>query len=291
MKEFKGRTAIVTGAGSGIGSGIALALARAGMNVAVADIQRDAAKAICSQIEADGGKAIPIAVDVSDAASVEAAAQQAEAAFGRIHVAVNNAGVAMHGTPLEKISLEDWNWVIGVNVYGVIHGIRSLVPRIRRHGEGGHVVNTASIGGLQVHPGWNTGAYSMTKYAVVALSEALEQELEGSGIGVSVFCPSAVRTNLFESAKNRPQRMGGAFVREQQHFLKEATAEGLTPIEAGERVLRGIEDGEFFILSHTEPRPRVEKRHARIMSAFDRAAEVTAARDGRDRLAINGGRG
>lgn len=278
MKELKGRTAIVTGAGSGIGSGIARALAHAGMNVAVADIQREAALAVCSRIQADGGKAIPIVVDVSDAESVEAAAEQAEAAFDRIHLAVNNAGVAMHGTPLEQIPLEDWNWVIGVNVYGVIHGIRSFVPRIRRHGEGGHVVNTASIGGLQVNADWHTGAYSMTKYAVVALSEALEQELRGSSIGVSVFCPSAVRTNLFESAKNRPQRMGGAFVRTQQHFLKEATAEGLTPAEAGERVLRGVVDGEFFILSHTEPRPRVERRHARIMSAFDRAAEAAATR-------------
>jgi NAD(P)-dependent dehydrogenase (short-subunit alcohol dehydrogenase family) len=276
MKQFAGRTAIVTGAGSGIGSGIARALARAGMQVAVADIQRDNAQATCGLIEADGGKAIAIAVDVSDAASVEAAADQAEAAFGPIHVAVNNAGVAMHGTPLEKISLEDWNWVIGVNVYGVIHGIRSFVPRIRRHGQGGHVVNTASIGGLQVNPDWHTGAYSMTKYAVVALSEALEQELQGTGIGVSVFCPAAVRSNLFESAKNRPERMGGAFVREQQHFLKEATAEGLTPIEAGERVLRGIEDGEFLILSHAEPRPWVEKRHERIMAAFDRAEEIAA---------------
>src|SRR3990172_7023594 len=249
MKEFKGRTAIVTGAGSGIGSGIALALARAGMNVAVADIQREAAKAICGQIEADGGKAIPIAVDVSDAASVEAAARQAEAAFGRIHVAVNNAGVAMHRTPLENISLEDWNWVIGVNVYGVIHGIRSLVPRIRRHGEGGHGVNAASIGGLQVHPGWNTGAYSMTKYAVVALSEALEQELSGSGIGVSVLCPAAVRTAIYDSARNRPARLGGPFRREQQHFLKDTIADGLTPLQVGERVLRAIRDDEFFVFT------------------------------------------
>ena len=274
MKQLKGRTAIVTGAGSGIGSGIARALARAGMSVAVADIQRDAAQAVCAQIEADGGKAIPIMVDVSDAASVEAAADQVEAAFGRIHVAVNNAGVAMHGTPLEKISLADWDWVIGVNMYGVIHGIRSFVPRIRRHGEGGHIVNTASIGGLKVNPGWLGGAYSMTKYAVVALSEALEHELEGSGIGVSVFCPAAVRTNLSESAKNRPERMGGAFVREQQHFLKDATAEGLTPIEAGEWVRRGVEEGDFYILSHTDQRPSVEKRHDRILSAFDRAGQL-----------------
>src|SRR6185295_7152791 len=111
---------------------------------------------------------------------------------------------------------------------------------------------------LQVFPGWNTGAYSMTKYAVVALSEALEQELAGSGIGVSVLCPAAVRTSLHESAKNRPARMGGPFVRPQQHFLKEATADGLTPLQVGERVVRAIRDGEFFVLTQSTRRESVE---------------------------------
>ena len=273
-QDLNGKTAIVTGAASGIGSGIAQTLARAGMNVALLDIQERGLDDLRLQIESSGGKAIALAADVSDAASLAAAAQRAEDAFGHIHVAVNNAGVAMHGTPLEEIDLGDWNWVIGVNIYGVIHGIRTFVPKIRKHGEGGHIVNTASIGGLQVHPGWNTGAYSMTKYAVVALSEALEQELRGSNIGVSVLCPAAVKTGLYDSARNRPARMGGPFERKQQHFLKEATAAGLTPLAVGERVLQAIRRDEFFVFTHSEPRQAIEDRHHRIMQAFDRIAEI-----------------
>ena len=274
MKDLKAKTAVVTGAASGIGSGIAQTLARAGMNVALLDIQESALGELRLQIESSGGKAIALAADVSDADSLAAAAQRAEDAFGPIHVAVNNAGVAMHGTPLEEIGLGDWNWVIGVNIYGVIHGIRTFVPMIRKHGEGGHIVNTASIGGLQVHPGWNTGAYSMTKYAVVALSEALEQELAGSGIGVSVLCPASVRTAIYDSAKNRPARLGGPFRREQQHFLKDVIADGLAPEQVGERVLRAIRDDEFFVFTHAEPRQLIEARHRRIMDAFDRIAEI-----------------
>jgi len=274
LKDFHGKTAVVTGAASGIGSGIARSLAGAGMNVALLDIQERALDELRRQIESSGGRAIALFADVSDAGSLAAAAQRAEDAFGRIHVAVNNAGVAMHGTPLEEIELQDWNWVIGVNIYGVIHGIRTFVPMIRKHGEGGHVVNTASIGGLQMRPGWNTGAYSMTKYAVVALSEALEQELAGSGIGVSVLCPASVRTAIYDSARNRPVRLGGPFRREQQHFLKDVIADGLAPEQVGERLLRAIRDDEFFVLTHAEPRQSIEARHRRIMDAFDRIAEI-----------------
>jgi NAD(P)-dependent dehydrogenase (short-subunit alcohol dehydrogenase family) len=278
VKDLKGRTAVVTGAASGIGMGIAQSFARAGMNVALLDIQEHALDEVRRQIESAGGRAITLVADVSDAASLAAAARRAEEAFGKIHVAVNNAGVAMHGTPLEEMELQDWNWVIGVNIYGVIHGIRTFVPLIRKHGEGGHVVNTASIGGLQMRPGWNTGAYSMTKYAVVALSEALEQELTGSGIGVSVLCPAAVRTAIYDSAKNRPARLGGPFERSQQHFLKDTIADGLAPIEVGERLLRAIQDEEFFVFTHSEPRAWIEARHRRILDAFDRIAEIEESR-------------
>lgn len=248
------------------------------MNVALLDIQGPALEQVRRQIEEEGGKALAIAADVSDAESLAAAARQAEAAFGNIHVAVNNAGVAMHGTPLADMALEDWHWVIGVNVYGVIHGIRTFVPMIRKHGEGGHIVNTASIGGLQMRPGWNTGAYSMTKYAVVALSEALEQELEGSGIGVSVLCPAAVRTSIYDSAKNRPARLGGPFERRQHAFLKDTIADGLAPIEVGERLLGAMRDGEFFVFTHSEPRRWIEDRHSRILAAFERIAEIEEER-------------
>jgi NAD(P)-dependent dehydrogenase (short-subunit alcohol dehydrogenase family) len=272
MDDLRGKTAFVTGAGSGIGLGIARQLARAGASVAVADIRRDAAEAAAAEIVAAGGRAIPLALDVSDRAEVERAADTAERALGPIHIAVNNAGVAMHGVPLEKIAAADWDWVIGVNIYGVIHGIQTFVPLMRAHGEGGHIVNTASIGGLQVNPNFLTGAYSMTKYAVVALSEALEQELAGSGIGVSVICPAAVNTSIHLSERSRPERLGGPTVRPENHFMGDIIKDGWVPEAVGERVVHAILGNEFFILTHTEPRDWIEKRHRRIREAFDRAA-------------------
>ncbi len=272
MDDLKGRTAFVTGAGSGIGLGIARQLARAGMGVAVADIRKDAADAAAADIVVGGGRAIPLQVDVSDRESVEHGAQTAERALGKVHIAVNNAGVAMHGVPLESIGASDWDWVIGVNIYGVIHGIQTFVPMIRAHGEGGHIVNTASIGGLQINPNFHTGAYSMTKYAVVALSEALEQELQGSGIGVSVLCPAAVDTAIHLSERSRPDRLGGPTVRVENHFMGDIIKDGWPPDPVGERVVQAILGNEFFVFTHTEPRDWVEKRHRRIQDAFDRAA-------------------
>jgi NAD(P)-dependent dehydrogenase (short-subunit alcohol dehydrogenase family) len=271
MQDLKGKTAIVTGAASGIGSGIAKALAGAGMNLVLADIQQDALTAIRRDVEALGAKAIDVVVDVSDAASVAAAGRAAEQAFGKLHVAVNNAGVAMHGTRVEDVSADEWNWVIGVNVLGVINGIRNFVPLIRRHGEGGHVVNTASISGFFIRRGRNQGAYSMTKYAVVALSEALEQEVDDAGIGVSVLCPGAVDTHIFASAATRPERFGGPYARPQQEALRGGMGRALSPNTVGQRVLQAIQNNEFYVLTHAGERDAVKARHARIEAAFDRA--------------------
>jgi len=271
MQDLKGKTAIVTGAASGIGSGIARALAGAGMNLVLADIQQGPLTTVRREIEALGVKAIDVVVDVSDAASVAAAARAAEQAFGKLHVAVNNAGVAMHGTPIEDVGVDEWNWVMGVNVVGVINGIRNFVPLIRRHGEGGHVVNTASISGFFVRRGRNQGAYSMTKYAVVALSEALEQEVEDAGIGVSVLCPGAVDTRIFTSAATRPERFGGPYARPQQEALRGAMGSSLQPDAVGQRVLQAIQQNEFYVLTHAGEREAVKARHARIEAAFDRA--------------------
>ncbi|HVC59057.1 MAG TPA: SDR family NAD(P)-dependent oxidoreductase [Acetobacteraceae bacterium] len=273
MQEFRGKTAIVTGAASGIGFGIALALAEAGMNLVLADIQPDKIEPARAAIEALGVPAIGVTVDVSDAASVAAAGRAAVEKFGKLHVAVNNAGVAMHGTKLTDVGLDEWRWVVGVNVMGAIHGIRSFVPLIRRHGEGGHVVNTASISGFFVREGANQGAYSMTKYAVLALSEALEQELAGSGIGVSVLCPGAVNTNIFGSAATRPAQFGGPYVREAQEKLRDRTlSAGLPPEAVGRRVVRAMRDGEFYIVTHAAERAAIQARHRRIEAALDQAA-------------------
>lgn len=277
--NLSGKVAIVTGAGSGIGAGIAVAFARAGMSVAVADIRAAALDGVVAAIEAEGVEALPLEVDVSELASVQAAASAVERRFGKLHVAVNNAGVAMHGVPIEQLDQADWDWVIGVNVYGVLNGMKAFLPYLRAHGEGGHLVNTASIGGFQIRPGWHTGAYSMTKYAVVALSEALEQDLQGSGIGVSVLCPAAVSTNIDQSASARPDRFGGPFERSANHFLHDLVKDGLPPEAVGERVVLAIERGEFYVFTHSAPRQWVEERHARLLQAFDRARDWEQTRE------------
>jgi NAD(P)-dependent dehydrogenase (short-subunit alcohol dehydrogenase family) len=269
MAEFRGKTAIVTGAASGIGFGIARALAEAGMNLVLADIQPDKLEPARAAIESMGVPAIGVTVDVSDAASVEAAGRAAVRRFGKLHVAVNNAGVAMHGTKLLDVGLDEWRWVVGVNVMGAVHGIRSFVPLIRQHGEGGHVVNTASISGFFVRQGADQGAYSMSKYAVVALSEALEQELAGSGIGVSVLCPGTVNTNLFASAALRPEQFGGPYTRDAQE--QRTLSAGLPPEQVGRRVLQAMRGGDFYVITHATEREAIRARHRRIEAALDAA--------------------
>jgi NAD(P)-dependent dehydrogenase (short-subunit alcohol dehydrogenase family) len=277
VQDLTGKTAVVTGAASGIGLGIARNFARAGMNLVLADIEAAALERARAEVAALGAKAIAVVTDVSDRAAVGRLAAAATAEFGRLHVAVSNAGVSMHGEPAHAIEPRNWDWIIGVNIYGVIHGIQAFLPLIMSHGEGGHIVNTASIGGLQVNPNWYTSAYSMTKFAVVALSEALEQELKDTNIGVSVLCPAAVDTAIYRSARNRPERFGGPAERPQELFMKDLLAVGWPPDRVGARVVDAIRAGEFYVLAQSAPRTWIERRHARLMEAFDRAAAWDAA--------------
>ena len=185
--DISGKTAIVTGAASGIGLGIATALAEAGANVVMADIQKDAVEQAAHGLSGTNKRVMPVRIDVTQEQSVLDALAEAERNFGKLHIACNNAGVPMHGTRMIDVPPADWEFVIGVNMWGIIHGIRHFVPAILRHGEEGHVVNTASVAGFQNRRGTNQGPYSMSKYAALSLSEALEQELEGTNVGVSVF--------------------------------------------------------------------------------------------------------
>ena len=269
MRDFTSKTAIVTGAGSGIGLGLARAFARNGMAVVLCDIRKDRLDDALAQVRGLGARAIAVTTDVSDRASVENAAREAVAAFGALHVACNNAGVAMHGKPIAELSARDWEWVMGVNIGGAINGIQVFLPLIRAQGGEGHVVNTASIAGFHVHPGWNTGAYSMTKYAVVALSEALAQDLAGTPIGVSVLCPRAVDTDIHGSAANRPQRLGGPFERPENHFMADLIKDGMHPDDVGERVIHAIRNNEFFVFTDAALKSSIEERHRRIVSALD----------------------
>jgi NAD(P)-dependent dehydrogenase (short-subunit alcohol dehydrogenase family) len=252
---------------------MASALAQAGANIAMVDIRADELAAARARLHNLGAQVEAFVSDVSDATRVEATAAAIEDRFGPVHIVCNNAGVSMLGVRLDEIPRSDWDWVIDVNINGVINGIRAFVPRMRRHGEDAHIVNTASIAGLQVNPNFRTGAYAMTKYAVVALSEALEQELAGSRIGVSVLCPAAVDTGIHLSARSRPERLGGPFTRSADHFMGDLIKNGLRPEQVGERVVQAIREGEFYILTHSSPREWVERRFKRIMQAFDRAEQ------------------
>ena len=265
MRDLAGKTALVTGAASGIGLGIAGALAQAGMHVVLADLRAEplaqARATVAALGAATGARVETVVTDVSDPGQMAAAGRVAEQAFGKLHVLVNNAGVAMHGIPVGQATPETWRRVIAVNVMGAIHGIHALLPLIRRHGEGGHVVNTASISGFFVREGRNQGGYALTKYAVVALSEALEQETKGSGIGVSVLCPGPVRTDFYLSGPE-----GAARTAPPMGF-----AGRMEPEAVGARVVHAIRHDEFYIFTHTEERAVVQARHARIAAAFDRA--------------------
>jgi NAD(P)-dependent dehydrogenase (short-subunit alcohol dehydrogenase family) len=271
VKDIKGKTAYVSGAASGIGFGITAALVKAGVNVAMIDIRKDALEEARARLHNLGGQTEAFVSDVSDAQVLKETADEIERSFGPLHILCNNAGVAMLGTPLDEITQADWNWVIDVNIKGAINGVSTFVPRMKAHGQGGHIVNTASIAGLQVNPNFRTGAYSLTKYAVVALSEGLEQELADHNIGVSVLCPAAVDTGIHLSARARPQRLGGAFERKADHFMGDLIKDGLKPEQVGVRVVKAIQENEFYILTHSSPREWVEKRFTRIMEAFDRA--------------------
>src|SRR5580700_8378865 len=249
MQDISGKTAIVTGAASGIGRGIATALAEAGANVVMADIQKEAVEQAAHGLSGTNKRIMPVRIDVTLETSVIDALAEAERAFGKLHIACNNAGVPMHGTGLVDVLAADWQFVMAVNICGIIHGIRHFVPAILKHGEEGHVVNTASVAGFQNNRrGTNQGPYSMSKYAALSLSEALEHELEGSKIGVSVLCPGPINTNIARGARNRPDHMGGPLIRENdERVLAERLAtQGLDPMKVGERVVDAIRTRTFY---------------------------------------------
>ncbi|HXC57309.1 MAG TPA: SDR family NAD(P)-dependent oxidoreductase [Rhizomicrobium sp.] len=265
MKDFKGRTAFVTGGASGIGLGMARAFGRAGMNVVIADIDTIAAKAAVEGLAAEQIKAVAVLVDVTDRASVESAALDAVAAFGKIHVVCNNAGIGVGGL-IGGVKERDWDWLIDVNLKGVVYGTETFVPLIRSHGEGGHIVNTASLAGMFTAPGME--AYSATKFAVVAMSEGWAMQLGPQNIGVSVLCPGLVSTRIYDGARTRQDKYGGKVESDAGKAMFQA---GIDPDIVGARVLEGVKAGELYIISHPNFRSIVERRLDAIRAAFDAA--------------------
>jgi NAD(P)-dependent dehydrogenase (short-subunit alcohol dehydrogenase family) len=269
--DVSGKTAIVTGAATGIGLGIATALAEAGANVVMADIQKGAVEQAAHGLSGTNKRVMPVRIDVTQEQSVLDALAEAERNFGKLHIACNNAGVPMHGTRLTDVPRSDWEFVIGVNIWGVIHGIRHFVPAILKHGEEGHIVNTASVAGFQNRRGTDQGPYSMSKYAVVSLSEALEHELGGSNVGVTVLCPGPVNTNIPRGARNRPDHLGGPQVRanEEAALAERLATTGIDPKRVGERVVDAIRTKAFYAFVSAVPADVIRARHRRIEEALN----------------------
>jgi NAD(P)-dependent dehydrogenase (short-subunit alcohol dehydrogenase family) len=273
MRELAGKTAFVTGGAAGIGLALGRAFAQSGMKVMLADIEADALQAAVKSLQEISPDISGTICDVAEAASVERAAQAAFDAFGNVHVVCNNAGVAAGGG-IDHISLDNWRWVIDVNLMGVLHGIKSFLPHIRAHGEGGHIVNTASMAGMQSDLGFSP--YGASKFAVVSMSEGLSLRLKPHGIGVSVLCPSYVRTRIGESGRNRPERYGqshpldpaapaGAMVAE----IARQIEAGLDPATVATRVLTAIREDQLYVFTHPGMRAEVEARFAAILAAMD----------------------
>ena len=269
--EISGKTAIVTGAASGIGLGIATALAEAGANVVMADIEKDAVEQAAHRLSGTNKQVLPVRIDVTQEQSVIDALAEAERRFGKLHIACNNAGVPMHGTRLVDVPVADWAFVIGVNVWGVIHGIRHFVPAILKHGEAGHVVNTASVAATQNRRGTNQGPYSMSKYAVLSLSEALEHELEGTNVGVTALCPGPIATNLAQGARHRPDHLGGPRAASGRGggLGGAPGADRHRPKLVGERVIDAIRSKTFYAFVSAVPADVIKARHRRIEAALE----------------------
>ena len=270
MDEFDGKTAVVTGAASGIGLAIARRLGAEGMRVVLADVEDDALATAAAELAAAGVESIAVRTDVSRAADVEALAERATEAFGAVHLLCNNAGVFAGGNSWE-VSLADWEWILGVNLWGVIHGLRSFVPRLLAHGEPAHVVNTASMAGFVSLP--FTAPYCVSKHAVVALSGSLYHELtlRGAPVGVSVLCPEAVATRIGEAERNRPYAAAtGAETPEQSMVraaLQESVGRGLAPEVLADRVVRAVRERRFYALSEDDWRRAAELRSEDIRLA------------------------
>ncbi len=261
MKEFKDKVALVTGAASGIGFALADRFASVGMKVVLADVEATALAAAEQTLKKKGAPVLAVRTDVSKAVEVQKLADEAYAKFGAVHVLCNNAGVGMGGISWE-LPLEDWEWVLGVNLWGVIHGIRTFVPRMLADGTEGHIINTASVAGLISSP--YMSVYQATKHAVVTMTESLKMELEltGAQISASVLCPGFVATRISDSERNRPP--GGPTAETprqlaQQEMIREMArqqvAAGLKPSEVAEMVLEAVRDDRFYIVTH----PRFKK--------------------------------
>jgi NAD(P)-dependent dehydrogenase (short-subunit alcohol dehydrogenase family) len=270
MKTLEGKVAVVTGGGSGIGRALALGLAREKARVVVADVDEGDAAETVRQMATLGAEGLAIRTDVSDRSQVAALADRVFDRYGATHLLCNNAGVVVHGG-LEAATWEDWQWLVGVNLWGVVHGLLAFLPRMIASGEGGHVINTASMAGLIASQG--LGVYNTTKYAVVGLSETLAKDLRPHGIGVTVICPMGVATRIRQAARNRPATLrsapGGSERGEMTLIGRTLDAD-----DVAAQTLAAIRTDALYVITHEEALEPLRRRFQRLEDAVRRRPQV-----------------
>ncbi len=278
MQELNGKVAVITGGGSGIGRCMALAFADEGMDISIGDIETAAGEAVAEEVRAKGRRAITVACDVTDLDSVRALAETTKAELGAYHVVCNNAGV-ISGGPTAEMSPAEWDWVLDVDLQGVVNGVIAFLPGLVEQGEG-HIVNTASIAGLVPMAAPGVINYTTAKYGVVGITETLHDELAPMGIGASALCPGVVNTRISQSARNRPDAAGGPVSEADMgpplelppgmEMPRIIGANVQEPDAIAARVVEGVKANDLYIVTHPETREAVEERFAAIMAAFDK---------------------
>jgi NAD(P)-dependent dehydrogenase (short-subunit alcohol dehydrogenase family) len=269
MRDVEGKTAFITGAASGVGLGMAKVFRAAGMRVAMADIREERVREAAERIPGYPDDVLPVQLDVTDRERFAAVADEVEAALGNVHVVCNNAGVNLFND-IAFATYQDWDWIMGVNLGGAINGVVTWVPRLTAHGEGGHIVNTASMAAIVAGPG--AGIYTASKFGVRGLSEALQYSLRPLGIGVSVLCPGLVDSRIYESDDVRPQELATdttpADATIMQMLPQLHHSAGMPGEEVAEKVLRAIRNGDFYVFSHPDHRDEVREIFDEIVAAF-----------------------
>jgi len=270
MRDTQGRVAFITGGASGIGLGIAAACLDAGMSVAIADVRDDHLATAVKELGAAPGTLHAMRLDVTDREAMDRAAAEVVRVFGKVHVVCNNAGIGLLGS-VKDASFDDWDWMLAVNLNGVFNGVHAFLPHLRAHAEGGHILSTASMGGLMV--GNNAGVYSACKFGVVTMMQCLREDLADENIGVSVLCPAAVRTNIYQHEGMRPKAYAHSGYdaspegrTQMETRIKGMLSIGMDPREVGRRVLQGIRDNELYIFTHPMDDVIRERRDAILAS-------------------------
>ncbi len=271
MEEFEGKIAVVTGAASGIGRALAERCAKENMKVVLADIEKTSLRQAEDELRASGADVLAVRTDVSRLADVEALAQATMSRFGAVHLLFNNAGVHGGSTVWES-TIADWTWVLGVNLWGVIHGLHVFVPLMLEQDTECHIVNTGSTAGLMPTPGW--GVYGVSKAGIISLTETMQYELmmRGAKIGVSVLCPGGVRTRLLDAERNRPIELQNApgtsapRVEAADEAAAQAIEYGMDPGQLAKHVFAGIREGQLYVLTHPEYTPRIQQRMDGILA-------------------------